>query len=570
MTLAVALTEKQREVVAAEGDFLMLACPGSGKTRTAAARIARLDEEGHRVAACSYTNVGADRIASMLVCDHGRFFGPRSYNGTLHGLLLRYVVYPFAHLAGAEKAVRLWHGEWPQFGFEGDWRYPLALDQFRVSPDGKLVFASPERWVDNNAVEILAKVEKSITARKRGLFRKQGILSTDDAMWIALRILREQPLVTAALAGRFDELLIDEAQDTSDLQLACLHEIRASGWLRSLAMIGDLEQSIYAYQGASAEACRKLADDSGLQKIHLSQNHRSSQKLCDVASHFCGRVPDQAVGPHRDCPIDPELFIYPADDPARAMDHFRERLTAHGIATDGADVLARSHKMIGRLGGHADLVKVGPTPKAVGELAAALAGGTLGRHHISKAEALISHGAFDKHPTEINPELRERLRSAAHRLIGDLPPLEGHLQAWILAARPAYQVALARMAEEPNHKAGPMMKSPASYTEFEAADVFAPPPSDLVPRTVHSLKGEDREAVMVVVKKHHGGDRAKQMQFFEATFGADGISEDEEEERRITYVALTRAERFCLLALPDDAKGQSVAASCKEIGFVVP
>lgn len=199
--MAVNLTDQQRDVVARAGDFLLLACPGSGKTRTAAARIARLDEQGSRIAACSYTNVGADRIGAMLSRDHRRFFGPRSFNGTLHGFLLTYVVYPFAHLLGAEKAPRLWLGDWPDFGHCADPRLRLSLDQFRIAPDGTLLFSAPPQWAIRKADAVLAVERRRVIKGKRGLFRSQGVLSADDAMWAALRILREVPLVAAALGG---------------------------------------------------------------------------------------------------------------------------------------------------------------------------------------------------------------------------------------------------------------------------------------------------------------------------------------------------------------------------------
>ncbi len=566
--MTVGLTQEQRAVVDTEKDFLLLACPGSGKTRTAAARIARLHGEGLSVAACSYTNVGADRIASMLAHDHRLFFGPRNFNGTLHGLLLRYVVYPFAHLAGAKKAVRLWHGEWPTFPFEGDHRFPLALDQFRVLSNGCLYFSRPNRWAAKRTEEVLAKVGKAVIARKRGLFRKQGILSTDDAMWIALRILREQPLAAAALAGRFNELLIDEAQDTSDLQLACLHEIRASNRLRSLVLVGDLEQSIYAYQGASAEACRKLAADSGLETITLSQNHRSSQKLCDVAAHFSQREPDTAVGPNRNCGIEPELYLYPPSQPQAAVEHYRSRLEVHEISCDKAAVLARSRAMLIRLGGHEELVAIKPKPKLVGSLAAALASGTFSRNDVRRAEALLAWGAFDCNPAELDPDIRQQLLTTAHIFIGELPKLDGNLRAWILSARAAYGRALIALVDEPSHKPGPALSTSDSHNEYDAAAVFAPPPTDLVPQTVHALKGEDREAVMVVLKKHHGNDRSNQLQLIHSVLDGAERSAVEEEERRISYVALTRAERYCLLALPDDPNGRALSERCKAIGFV--
>lgn len=564
------LSSDQLEVVEADRDVLLLACPGSGKTCTAAARIARLMREGCRVAACSYTNVGVDRIADMLSSDHGLLFEPRDFNGTLHGLLLGYVVFPFAHLLGAEKPVRLWHGDWPDIAFEGDHRYHYRLDQFRRLPDGKLLFHRPDRWAAKKPEEVLAKLEKTVLARKGGIFRKLGILSTDDAMWIALRVLREEPRVAAALAGRFDEILIDEAQDTSDLQLACLHEIRSTGRLHSLVMVGDLEQSIYAYQGASAEGCRRLAADSGLKTIPLSENHRSSQKLCDVAANFSRRQADVAVGENRDCAIEPELFLYPPDDPQAAVAHYRNRLEIHGIECSEAALLARSHAMRVRLGGQREQVAVKPKPQMVGELAAALAAGQLDRVHLGRAEALIAWGAFDLNPAELEPVMREEVARATRRFIGALPELDGDLRSWIVAARESYGAALVAVTSDPAHKPGNALASSASHADFDAAEVFAPPPVDLIPQTVHALKGEDREAVMVVLKKHHGNDRSDQLQLIHSVLDGDESSEVDEEERRIVYVALTRAERFCLLALPNDPKGRALAARCESIGFTVP
>lgn len=564
------LSSEQLKVVEADGDVLLLACPGSGKTCTAAARIARLMKEGSRVAACSYTNVGVDRIAAMLASDHGLSFEPRDFNGTLHGLLLGYVVFPFAHLLGAEKPVRLWHGDWPDIAFEGDHRYHYRLDQFRRLPDGKLRFHRPDRWAANRLEEVLAKVEPTVLARKDGMFRKLGILSTDDAMWIALRVLREEPRVATAFAGRFDEILIDEAQDTSDLQLACLHEIRSTGRLRSLVLVGDLEQSIYAYQGASAEGCRRLAAGSGLRTIPLSENHRSSQKLCDVAANFSRRQADVAVGENRDCVIEPELFLYPPDDPQAAVAHYRRRLEVHQIDRSEAAVLARSHAMRVRLGGQRELVPVKPKPQMVGELAAALAAGRLDRVHLGRAEALIAWGALDLNPAELEPAMREKVAGAARRFIGALPELDGDLRSWIVAARAPYGAALNAITSNPAHKPGNALASSGRHADFDAAEVFAPPPADLIPQTVHALKGEDREAVMVVLKKHHGNDRSDQLQLIHSVLDGDESSDVDEEERRIVYVALTRAERFCLLALPDDPKGRALAARCESIGFIAP
>src|SRR4051794_35732683 len=138
-------------------------------------------------------------------------------------------------MIGAEKPPIIRGGDsWPDFAYRNQHQKRISVGEFRRDPDGGLIFARPGRWVGDNAAAICAEVSDQVVRAKDRLFEMHGVMSADDAMWFALRILREHPVVAEALAGRFDELIVDEAQDTSELQLACLREIRESGALRSL------------------------------------------------------------------------------------------------------------------------------------------------------------------------------------------------------------------------------------------------------------------------------------------------------------------------------------------------
>src|ERR1700742_1992413 len=93
------LTDQQKLVVEAEGNFLLLACPGSGKTRSAAERAARLTEPpGRKVAVCYYTNVGADRSGDVTSHELRVVLERQRSIGTIPPVLHRYVLRPFAHL----------------------------------------------------------------------------------------------------------------------------------------------------------------------------------------------------------------------------------------------------------------------------------------------------------------------------------------------------------------------------------------------------------------------------------------------------------------------------------------
>jgi len=99
--------------------------------------------------------------------------------------------------------------------------------------------------------------------------------------------------------------------------------------------------------------------------------------------------------------------------------------------------------------------------------------------------------------------------------------------------------------------------------------VFAPAAPDLFARTVHAFKGEDSEAVMVVVRRMIANDPTAQIELWEAAVAGTEIDADKAEERRVIFVALTRAQRYCLVALPDDSRGRDVEGKCATLGFRV-
>jgi hypothetical protein len=231
-------------------------------------------------------------------------------------------------------------------------------------------------------------------------------------------------------------------------------------------------------------------------------------------------------------------------------------------------VLARSGTVVTRLSGKTGSVTIEERPLELGKIAAALASGSLSRWDVERASAMLLYGAFgERDPEDMDDEERDRLRRITQAFLRDLPPLQGTVKEWIESTRDPYRVATTGLADPPEKKAGLSLRTNAQQAEHLATDFFVAPPADLQPQTVHSLKGEDREAVMLVVNRPHGGDPSKQLDLFEAALEGGEIPPDQQQERRVNYVALTRAERYCLLALPDNERGRSVASSCERIGF---
>ena len=568
------LTEHQLRAVHADGDIFLTACPGSGKTRAGGVRVARLADDHKRVAACSYTNVGVEQIRRVLARDLGVTLGPRHFVGTLHAFLLRFVLYPFGHLAtGSARTPRLITDDaaWPDVTFN-DNRVRLPLSRFRFLPDGTLCVRSvPPKF--KHTPEDAAKIGQADAHRmKLAIARRSSMVSFDDAMYWSLRVLREQPALAAAVAGRFDELLIDEAQDTSELQLACLQALCATGRLRSLTLIGDLEQSICSFTGASRTGCETLAEQRGLTPVDLTENHRCSQRICNVAVHFCSRTaPDRAVGKDADHPWDPELLLYSPDDPVQAVEQFRRRLAELGHDQMDAAVLARSNNLVNDLNGQTTPVDVASRPLAIGRAVSALRGArTLGRRDLEAVDRIVAFCAWDsKDLSLLEPEARWAARQATMLLLRAAPDLGLDLRTWIRNSATALGQAVAVLVDTPHHAPGRVLRSATAQETHVADTVFAPVASGLRAQTVHDVKGESRGAVLVVVDRLRSRRRGAQSALWSRPLLGEAVSAQEAEELRIAFVALTRARRFCALALPANSAVEVIDAF-QRAGFQKP
>lgn len=561
------LTQAQRHVVDHDGNFLLLACPGSGKTRAAAARVERLAPT-RRLAVCSYTNVGADRIAGVLRDDFATVLGPEHFIGTLHRFLLRYVLYPFAGLVGVKAGPWVRERSWPDVAVGGNNQKRIGIDAFRCDPTGDLVVKHRPHTVHEPDAELIALVEQSIRREKKRL-AACGFVSFDDAIWLSLRILDRHPKIARAVAGRFEELLLDEAQDTSELQLAALGKLRETGALGSLVLVGDVEQSIFSFQGASAEGCLRLAGEAELETLSLKQNHRCSQRICDVAAHFCDRdEPDEAVGVHADSPIEPEVIHYPASQPAAAVALYRERLDEHGIDPSQAAVLARGGKLVEELNGDRPSIKKSARLISLGTACATLRNATLSPEQVRNSEGILAYCAWKVESLEdLDEEQREAVRSSTFRLLQELPDLDSDLPAWNKDAAAILHRAAKGLTSKPLRSGPQTLPAAAEHEGLTASDIFVQPPRELVAQTVHDIKGEDREAVMIVIDRPRSKKHAAQAELWGTALSGGAIDEREVEEKRIAFVALTRAQRFCVVALPDDQHGLVAAAVFVDRGF---
>lgn len=232
-------------------------------------------------------------------------------------------------------------------------------------------------------------------------------------------------------------------------------------------------------------------------------------------------------------------------------------------------MLTRRWSIANQLNGVTAPVEVEPRPLLVGRLASDLAAGRLKRSDVLAMQQMLAYCAWEiSHLDELNEEQRASVRAATYRFLRALPALEGDLRMWIKRAARTLQDTGASLTADVSHTGGRMLRAKAEHAKHLAADVFSAPDADLSALTVHSMKGEEREAVMVVIQRPHANDPTEQLELWGQTVAGEEIHPERAEERRVAFVALTRAQRYCLVAVPDSKRGHEVAAACSDLGFV--
>jgi DNA helicase II / ATP-dependent DNA helicase PcrA len=548
------VTMAQRAAVFHEGNFLLEACPGSGKTRTIGLRIARIsvDGSGRAAAAVSYTNVAVDEIQDAAVQAGAPIVEPY-FVGTLHQLFLRYVFYPFGSLVmGCAGPPRLQGESYRRSEAEvvrlRGQQVGVGISRFEFRSDGRLVVPEGRLPVGMTipAEEVAQRGQQDALARKRNL-AAQGLATQADAMYYVQQVLERHPTIAAAVAARFDELIVDEAQDTNDVQLRCLGLLHATGKLGSLVLVGDFDQAIYSFSRADPSKCRQFAQICGLQTLRLTENFRSSQLICDVTYRFSSRQsPDIARGPYRDSPILPELLRYSPQNLADLVERYRNRLKTLAIKPDAARILVRTTRLADAFNGRSD-TEDAPAVRVLGTAAARLeAGLQLNPITVRAVENLLATLAWDESARQaLGPEQRQALRDQTTTLLNSLPPLDQPINDWIAATRTVVTNVLTRLNLQPAITPGQRLRAGGARTQRTARQAFSSNlPGSLEAQSIHQAKGESYDAVLLVAARPSGGrDQAR-------TWVGAAVDNQLAEEIRVAYVALTRARRYLAVALP--------------------
>lgn len=562
MTVPYCPTGQQKTVIVHDGSAFVTACPGAGKTRTMVERarnLAHRTDDQRGVAFLSFTNAAVDELQGRL-----RLFGllPSplfpSFIGTFDRFLWQFFIAPFG-IPGCAALPRLvpdknnWEVKPPFPRAQA-----LTLECFDRKTGVIDAASAGEHGFDTT--ERNPAAWETCARRIIQSAWDKGLVDFDDVRLCVAERLADTNFarrIGTALAARFREIVVDEAQDCNPSDLAVVHWLRRSGL--AVKVICDPHQSIFRFRGGiTNELLDFAATFDPSDRLVMSGNFRSTAAICSAIVAL--RPPsaradkDEAIGKHKDDPTPIHLLSYSGSGVSTAIGaKFTDLVRSLDIPIRHTPVLASrlpsASKAIGQ-----------PTLDKTSHMTLLLAKAVMS-YHFAFAAGNRREALTDLHKMILFIQGHIRTMGDYHNHLAESGMIDGRWRPDVIAVAnelryepgdtPDQWLAKARRSVDADMATGlnvnQRLRSHANLaTALAAAPVDAPPS-----RTIHSAKGLEFPAVCVVMTSQKA---SRILDFLEGdtTNGAD-------EDARKIYVAASRAERLLVMAIPKNTAGRMQA-----------
>ena len=548
-------TDEQRKFLNLnkKGKFVVKACPGSGKSTAVTERVYRFIKNWNNkksgIAVLSFTNVAADEIKENYEKELNLKIEYPHFVGTLDSFINTYIFLPYGKLVMGCKEKPVLVGEPNSYWSSRDY-LRNQFEQVNFLIDGEV----KNRYSINRSYAEIKKMKYDLT--------KEGFATQKDAIYHSMKVLEEYPQIAKALSLRFPHMIIDEAQDTSDITMRIIDLLIENG-LDNVILVGDPEQAIYEWNGANPKLFyEKYAkwDES----IDFTYNFRSSQQICDFFSKLSD-IDEITSKCLHDFDLKPVIIPHTLNF-KEIMRVFFNDCHKNNIKINNEDVcvLFRGNEEIFNFKKSFKLRNV----YKLFDYNCILKNRTVniieGIYHWNNGEYLkgfeIMQREYLKHKfnssrvtyedisEEINHIGFQKHRANVFNFIESFPKIENNqtIDSWInlVNYNPSINFSLCEVKNE-NVKNIPYHAKEITFELLFNDDEKL----DYHIGTVHSVKGCSLEATLLILK-NQTQDR---MSYREVLH--DDISLINNEELRIVYVALSRPKKLLYLAVPENDYG---------------
>lgn len=262
------LNTQQRQVCIDEGNILLKACPGSGKTRTLTYKLAYLVEKyiaSQKLnIAITYTNRAADEIKERL--ERIEISENKVWVGTIHQFCLEFIIRPYTMY---HKRLR------KGYHIIDEYVTKQYIEEIIEELGIDIGYSKPFEYP-----EILEKYQKKLLDEKE--------IDFNDILSISFDLISDKKFIAENISGIIRTILVDEYQDTNELQYKILSSIVRADKKIQVTFVGDTDQAIYGELGGVAKTCDELQKEFGVKFLErkLDGCYRSTQRIVDYYSYF--------------------------------------------------------------------------------------------------------------------------------------------------------------------------------------------------------------------------------------------------------------------------------------------
>ena len=550
-------TDQQRNAIFAEElEYLLRAAPGSGKTWTACRRfIWRAASWPHQVggiALLSFTNVAirefedaAGKLGQRLL------LRDPNYLGTFDAFVERFILGPFGHLLiGAQTRPRLYRGPRP-----GDRKNAKLQCWITNGPRKMPVYA----WdivpaVESNKVAFRTANElgsqpldkRNADAAVTELLRLGFYTHAQRAYW-ANRLLVERPHITSRLAMRFPEIIVDEAQDTNVWLLRLLDKLRDKG--TRVTLVGDPDQCIYSFAMADPNGLLGLKEKWQIAERPLDKSFRCNDQIAAAVRSLGTNAAFVGRGDPGDAQLRPFIFRAISEDFGDSVAAFRKLLALAQIPDHESAIICRGNEQLQSVRGQVNYANLEGRTKRLAESAFHRDCRKDYKEAYDGVEEVLRDLIWsDEEWPRIDDEPRsaaaDRVRETVWKFVKSdqgLPSVSLTGDLWVATMKDRIAALIESLGAPPVPKLGQKIQKRGLEQQqlllplFEEQKLFP----NIRHETIHQVKGESIGAVLVI-------GSAK---FWNSVISAIAAGENNE-DRRLAYVAMTRAKDLVMLATP--------------------
>jgi len=293
MDILAELNPAQREAVEAiNGPVLILAGPGSGKTRVIAHRVAYLIKvcgiSPHRIMAVTFTNKAAREMEERLHRLIGRAVGDLTI-GTFHAICARMLrrdgraigIDPRFVIYDEDDQLSLLKRGIQEIGLDPKQYVPRAIASAITAAKSRML--TPQDYIQRTR-SYFDEVAGRVYERYQGLLAESNALDFDDLLMKTVQLFRNSPETLSKYQSKYQHILVDEFQDTNVVQYELIKQL--GGERHNVCVVGDPDQSIYSWRFADLRNILSFEKDYPEAKlVLLEQNYRSTKMILETASH---------------------------------------------------------------------------------------------------------------------------------------------------------------------------------------------------------------------------------------------------------------------------------------------